>query len=223
MNAKVKVITGYVPIPGHPRSAKVYGELGEKLNGLIDVCPVRPFYDTMNNCWMTKFLNGYGVKVAPAAADNKEKNTVAYHCVQHQKFEWLLRAMEEDNAPDTFVWIDYGIYSVPGMEREPIVDFLRRIKKNDLAIPGCWTRFDQRCEAVGDFFPNWRFCGGVMVIPRRDIPMLHNAVKLMAAKRITQTQIVTWEVNTLYRVEKENILPIRWYQADHNPTLFTGY
>jgi hypothetical protein len=220
---KIKVITGYVPIPGHPRSAKTYGELGDKLNGLIDVCKVRPFYDTLNNCWMTKFLDGYPVKCAPASADNKEKNTIAYHCVQHQKFEWLLRAMEEDNEPDTFVWIDYGIYSVPGMEREPIVDFLRRIKKNDLAIPGCWTRFDPRCESVGDFFPNWRFCGGVMVVPRRDIPMLHNAIKLMAAKRITQTQIITWEVNTLYRVEKENVLPIRWYQADHNPTLFTGY
>lgn len=218
---KIRVVTGFVPILGHPRTAKEYGELGERLASLP--VSVRPFYQPLSECWLWRFVHDRSTLPTHAEADNPAKNSLAYHCVQHQKFAWLLDAMQEDLDTDVFIWIDYGIFSVPGMEREPIVEFLKRVRPNDTAIPGCWSILDPRATAGNDYTPNWRFCGGVMVVDRRDVPMLHNAVKLMACKRIAQTNNVTWEVNTLARVEQENVMKIRWYKADHDTSLFTGY
>jgi hypothetical protein len=52
---------------------------------------------------------------------------------------------------------------------------------------------------------------------------LYKAVKTAALRHIDMTKNVEWEVNTLARVEIAGQVPIRWYQADHNETLFTGY
>lgn len=218
---KVKVVTGFVPIVNHPRTAAEYGKLGERLGELP--VHIHPFYQRVEDTWLWKFVSTLPFRVTHAEADNPLKNTLAYHCVQHQKFQWLIDAMEQDSDSDVFVWIDYGIYSVPGLEREPIVEFLARVKRNDLAIPGCWSKFDNRVIHPNDDQPNWRFCGGVMVVDRRDIPMLYNAVKLMACQRIMQTHKATFEVNTLARVDMQGVMNIRWYKADHDNSLFTGY
>lgn len=218
-----QVVTGYVPIPGHPREAAMYGELGEKIFKPLAGAGVqiRPFYETLDMCWMHKYVSRFKVAPTHSAGDNGAKNTLAYHCVQHQKFAWLLKAAIQDPKPDMYVWIDYGIGHVPGVDEHVIWDFLQAIKSGDLAIPGCWPK---DTAVLNDYMPCWRFCGGVLVVPRKMVHKLYKAVKGTALDHINRTKNVTWEVNTLAEAEKEGRLPkFRWYQADHNETLFTAY
>jgi hypothetical protein len=44
----------------------------------------------------------------------------------------------------------------------------------------------------------------------------------VALRQIEATKNVEWEVNTLARLEQTGLVPMSWYQADHNQTLFTG-
>jgi hypothetical protein len=52
---------------------------------------------------------------------------------------------------------------------------------------------------------------------------LKNLIQAIALLHINVTKNVTWEVNTLARAEQTGKLPIRWYAADHNETMFTNY
>jgi hypothetical protein len=214
---KCKIITGYVPIVGHPRNAQTYGDLGEKL-AEIRACPVKAYYNQISQCWMHPFVDRLKFKPTHSQGDNPEKNSLHYHMVQHQKTEWLFHASLEDKEPDVFVWIDYGVFHLPGVTKDVIEDFISRLAKDDLAIPGCWER-----RKVSDDSPCWRFCGSVLVCPRPLTQSLDWFVKKEAKRRLLLTKNISWEVNTWARVEKFSPLPIRWYSADHNETLFTNY
>lgn len=213
---KLKVVTGYIPIAGHPRTAAEYGALGEKLIGLK--APVRPNYGVVTATWLYSLIEKLPFQPIWSVADNPAKNTLAYHCVQHEKFQWLYNAMKEDPDTDTFIWLDYGICSVPGVTVSVINEFLERVKRNDTAIPGCWP-----VGNVDDRNPCWRFCGGLLVLDRRDIQPLKNLIQAIALLHISTTKNVTWEVNTLARAEQTGKIPIRWYAADHNQTMFENY
>lgn len=213
---KVKVVTGYIPIAGHPRSAAEYGALGEKLRELK--APVQPFYGAITSTWMYDMIKALPFGPTWSVADNPEKNTLAYHCANHQKFQWLFDATKLDNDADTFVWVDYGICHVPGVTPGVINACLEKVQKADFAIPGCWPRGDIR-----DDIPCWRFCGGLLVVPRTFVQPLKNLMQAIALLHVNVTKNVTWEVNTLARLEQTDKLPLRWYAADHNETMFTNY
>ncbi len=220
-----QVVTGYVPINNHPRTAAQYGELGEKIFGPLAGAGVNimRFMERVDETWLHKYVARYKVTPTHSAGDNGRKNTLAYHCVQHQKFGWLLKAAIRNPEADTFVWIDYGIGHVPGVNEHVIWDFLEKVKKRpgDFAIPGCWEK-DQ--AIINDFFPCWRFCGGTMVVPRLALHKFFKAVKGTALDHVNKTKNVTWEVNTLAEAEKlGRLTKFRWYKADHNETMFTGY
>jgi len=218
----VKVVTGYVPIPHHPRSVAEYGALGERLgNAVSPVAPLKAYYTAVEQCWLFKAT--HNKKVTHSEGDNAAKNTLAYHCANHQKTDWL--AMESFDAAkniEVLVWIDYGIFSVPGITDKIIQEFLSRVAQaddQDIHIPGCWgTDY-----SISDDTPCWRFCGGVMIVPRSQAPLLDKENKIKTLKNIQRTKNVTWEVNDLARLERYTHLPIKWYQADHNETLFTGF
>ena len=216
---KLKVVTGYVPIPRHPRPSSWYGAHGEKFKELALV-PVHPFYNRLEECWLKRFLDTLPFKVTHSEGDNPAKNTLAYHIVQHQKFNWLVHASFADPQPDVFVWMDYGIFgSIPGVTATVILDFLDRVRADDFAVPGCWPfRPD-----IPDEFPSWRFCGGLMIVPREYIQRLFHAVRYNTRGHIDLTRNVSWEVNTLARIERDADLPFRWYLADHDGSMFGNY
>lgn len=221
----VQVVTGYIPIKGHPRTAEEYGKLGEKIFIPLVTAGVncKRYMEPLESCWLHKYVSRAKQQPAPSVGDNAAKNTLAYHIVQHQKFAWLLKAAIEDPRPDTYVWLDYGIGHVPGVDPVVIGDFLDKVvaSTDDVVhIPGCWPK---DAEKVHMGYPCWRFCGGVMVVPRRRVHRLYKAVKTAALRHIDLTKNVEWEVNTLARVELANTVPIRWYRADHNETMFTAY
>jgi hypothetical protein len=141
--------------------------------------------------------------------------------VQHQKFAWLLKSAILTPQYETYVWLDYGIGHVPGVTVPVIHDFLDQVRPDDLAIPGCWEK-DQ--AVLTEFFPCWRFCGGVMVVPRNRVHKLYKAVKRTVYEHMEAKRNAYWEVNTLAEAEQRGLLPpTRWYYADHNETMFTNY
>lgn len=221
----VQVVTGYVPIVDHPRTAAEYGQLGQDMFVPLVTAGVnvKRYMEPIELCWLHKYVDRFKEKPTPSVADNPAKNTLAYHIVQHQKFAWLLKAAIEDPRPDTFVWLDYGVGHVPGVTPDVVWDFLEEVKKDPgdkISIPGCWEKDPDKVDFR---YPCWRFCGGVFVAPRQKIHRLYKQVKTAALKHIDLTKNVEWEVNTLARVELANQTPIRWYKADHNETMFTGY
>ena len=221
---KVRVVTAYVPIPGHPRSAAEYGALGEKFGELP--FPVKPFYHQIEKCWLHKFLweQERPDKITHSEGDNPAKNSLNYHIVQHNKFEWLGAATAIDNESDTFVWMDYGIMHQPGVTVAVIEKFLRRVwidpVDDVVTIPGCWP---VNYENYGDDNPNWRFCGSLFIVPRHLIKPLALEFRDITTRRIFKTHNVTWEINDLARLERKGKVPIRWYQADHNQSMFDNY
>lgn len=218
--AKVKVITGYVPIKDHPRTPQEYGELGDKLAKIRSV-PVKAFYGLPNSCWLTNLAWELGITDV-AVGDNPAKNTMAYHAVNHQKIEWLALAAEQDLDADVFVWIDYGIFHVPGVTVEVVEDFLRRVANDPLmsiSIPGCPGYTGE----INDEQPWWHFCGGLMVVPRQFCSLFAHEFRTATMQNMMKTKKVTWEVNDLARLARTGRLPFRWYEADHNETMFTNY
>src|ERR1700684_2568495 len=125
---KLKVVTGYIPIAGHPRSVAEYGAAGEQLRELK--APVHPFYGVVTSTWLYKLIEALPFQPVWAVADNPQKNTLAFHCTQYEKFNWLYQASQMDQDADTFIWIDYGIIGhVPGVTPGVINAFLERVRK----------------------------------------------------------------------------------------------
>lgn len=213
---RAKLVTAYVPIPNHPRTAAEYGALGEKLSGV----PVRKkcFYDQLQNLWMSKFINKLPFTPRSSVHDNPEKNTLAYHCVQHQKTSWLVQAADEDPEADVLVWVDYGIFRLPGITNKVIYEFMEKVDDQAIYVPGCWDK----PAAIEAAYPCWRFCGSVLAVPRRYVDKLDFDCRVAARQHIGLTKNVEWEVNTWARVEKKTKQPFHWYKADHNESMFTG-
>jgi hypothetical protein len=212
-------VTGYIPIQGHPRTAAEYGELGELFAKISGDFYVQPFYETIGETWLAKTIQNSGVDVSHSVADNPKKNTLAYHCVQHQKFGWLVKAAVANPLAEIFVWMDYGIAHVPGVTVDVVNAFMADVRPDDFAIPGCWPRDGLM---ISDHWPCWRFCGGLIVIPKRLVWPVYKGIKKQVETHIKATGNVEWEVNTLARAEP-SLPPIRWYQADHDETMFENY
>ena len=210
---KTKLVTAYVPIPNHPRTAAEYGELGERLSGV----PVRKkaFYMKVEDTWMAKFVQDLKYMPHISEGDNPHKNSLAYHCVNHMKTSWLVQAADEDPEADVLVWVDYGIFRLPGVVNQAIYEFMEKLDDKAIYAPGCWD-----VGPIESALPCWRFCGSVLAVPRRYVDQLDFAVRATARQHIVRTKNVEWEVNTWARVEAQHKLPFHWYKADHNVTLF---
>ena len=90
--AKVKVVTGFVQIPNHPRKEEIYVDLGNRLKSATGVRPIKAFYYDVKDLWLTQFIERLPPMEPPlrwAQADNPAKNSLEWHAVQHQKIEWL--------------------------------------------------------------------------------------------------------------------------------------
>jgi hypothetical protein len=218
----ISAVSAYVPIPNHPRSELEFDALGQQLLGLRHRMLLAR--GELDKCWLyqhlvTTFPPEH--EITHSVSDNPQKNSLAYHIVQAQKTEWLATAAHVDPVADVFAWIDYGILHVPGVTLDIIDAFLDRAdSERAIAIPGCWTKNYE----YDDAHPCWRFCGGVMVVPRRFVDPLNAAMKAEYVGWLQKTNNISWEVNVLARLEKNDPdFPVWHYRADHNKTMFTNY
>jgi hypothetical protein len=108
------------------------------------------------------------------------------------------------------------------MTGDVIKEFLGRAdKEKAIAIPGCWNKGERKYD---DEFPYWRFAGGLMTVPRRYVIPFNLAMKREYIRWFNVTGNVSFDVNTLARVEeREPDLPIWWYPANHDVSMFSSY
>jgi hypothetical protein len=221
MKRTAHVVTGFVPLPGHPRSVADYETLSAPLRAL-DV-PITIFRQPLEVCWLWEHVEHrqrHELPLAIADAGNPEKNSAAYHIVQHEKTKWLERAAAAHDDASAFVWIDYGTFSQAGVNADSIARFAERAADEDsIALPGSWDSHDP------DEWPNspsWRFLGSTIAIHRSKISHLHAAVMCTTLERLRRG-LLDWEVNTWNRIERTGFPSIRWYGADHGSSQHDHY
>ena len=156
------------------------------------------------------------------------KDSKAYMTLMCAKPEMLSRARALRPSYERYVWVDAGIRKILPEEDAAAravlagawarVDALGKERSGSILMPGCWPG---RVRGDCGFFAErvfWRFCGGFVIVPA-DLVAAFEAATLAGCKRIVEaTGKSTWEVNVWALVEGD--LPVRWYRADHDPSIF---
>jgi hypothetical protein len=146
------------------------------------------------------------------------KDTKEFFSLMNTKIEFLQKAagFTEDS---TLIWLDMGILKIAA-NKERCIEHLRALHASTfekITIPGCWSHMPA-CDVNR---VNWRFCGGLLILPRRFLSSFYDHSKNVLTDFCTlPIYKLSWETNVWsvieYCAEKENIL---WYQADHNDSM----
>jgi len=201
-------VTGYVRLDSPHRSHDHYLELGQRLFGIG--LPTVAYHQPLDSCWLARHHESHGVTVEPDG-----KDSLAYHCVQHEKTAWLTRAVQS-GKPTTLIWLDYGILHVPGVTEQLVCEFFEHVDRyppNRVTVPSIWPAD----TPIDDSQPCWICAGGVFVMPSWAAVWWHRE-----CVRTATHDRPTWEVNTWAKVARRYPEQVRLYRADHDQTILTG-
>ncbi len=148
------------------------------------------------------------------------KDTKNYMGIINAKTELVLRAMRLPDKPKTthYGWIDFGISHITSTPKECLAAFKAQCQKLSsplLAIPGIWPLGFGNLDVQ----VIWRFCGGLFVGDRDSVRRFCLLSQDLFARTIKETGVVSWEVNTWARLERQYGWRPDWYQSDHNKTM----
>jgi hypothetical protein len=170
---------------------------------------------------------------------NTSKDTREYLSLMNTKIGFIQKAAEYSDD-DTFIWIDFGILKII-KDTDAFIHKLRFLEEkhfleksvskkyfleenainteNNIVIPGCWG-FNTPHDINSI---NWRFCGGVIFMPRVHIQTFYDYSKQVITELCTQHKL-TWEVNVWNIIESRYLKSIiTWYSADHNDTILSFF
>jgi len=207
-NRSLRLVTAYVPLDCDNRSEGAYHELGRELQSLR--LPLTVFHQTLAETWLAEHYESVGCPVRSGG-----KDSLAYHCVQHEKSRWLLRAMRGWPS-ETVAWIDYGILHNPKIKPADVLAWVRAVSESPpskITAPSCQPLHASPDEAI-----NWSLCGGLIAMPARNVLWFHDKCQLYA-----KTGDPTWEVNTWAKVAIERAEMFCLYPANHDQTMFHNY
>lgn len=150
---------------------------------------------------------------------NYVKDTQEFLALMNTKIECILNAHTKTAEDETFIWIDFGILKII-KNIDMFINKLRDVnntKYNKITIPGCW-RFGTLCNPDN---VNWRFCGGVIVIPRQHVQTFFDYSKIVLTEYCQSAKYkLTWETNIWNVIESLYAKDIiQWYSADHNDSI----
>jgi hypothetical protein len=146
------------------------------------------------------------------------KDTKEFFSLMNTKIEFMKKGAALTDDP-TLIWLDMGLLKIV-TNKEKCLERLRALHASPfdkITIPGCWSHMPA-CDVNR---VNWRFCGGLLILPRRFLPSFYDHSKNVLTDFCTlPIYKLTWETNVWsvieYCAEKENIV---WYQADHNDSM----
>lgn len=229
-SAPAHIVTGYVRLDSEHRGHERYTALGQQLVdvGLPTVAYLDPaavmrsrpgllrLHAALDRCWYWQASDGAWLPDGTAG-----KDTRAFLSVQHQKTAWLADAVDYSDA-EVLLWIDFGIFHVPGIT----ADGIRRLAER--AGERCRDRVGMASIWGPPFAPvppervAWHCAGGVLAVPRNMASWLDMAVRIEAQRQIEAGQ-ATWEVNTWANVWRLHPDWFDHWHCDHNGTLLAGY
>lgn len=150
---------------------------------------------------------------------NTTKDTLEYLQLVNAKPQFIQEAAKHKKA-DCYIWVDSDLLHVT---RRPEY-FINRLEKlptslvpDKVLIPGCvgkqGVHFEQLFKS-----PIWRFCGGLLLVPKGCVDRFASAHKEQLEKCKTLNRL-TWEVNLWAIMEMEHPDLFSWYSADHNDSM----
>jgi hypothetical protein len=235
------IVTGYVPLPGHPKSER-YLELGQRLldtglpiraylgSEVLHQLDIKPTVDAspfdLADCWLWKHIKEMNPNVPPT--DNPTKDTASFHMLQLQKARWAAYSVL-GGAP-LAIWVDFGILHVPGITEDIIKQFYDRVclalYRGSLALdvinmPSIWGLYSD--SIVDHDRPNWYCAGGLFTLPRNLGRWFSKEVERRTLKHLCATNCLTWEVNIWAELMRDNPELFAGWRCDHNETMFTGF
>jgi hypothetical protein len=145
------------------------------------------------------------------ASYNPQKNTLDYLIIQNSKLELISKALNISDA-DRFAWIDSGITHILKKPEKTLtkLNLITHLEEG-IIIPGCWDP-GNRLDDI-----NWRFCGGFFTGDRKNLEEFYQQSRFAIR---TILPLATWEVNVWAWMEITMKFPFKWYQADHNDSIF---
>jgi hypothetical protein len=231
MMKKIKAIavTGFIPnaFPANHLSVEQCISLGDRLKSAIPNNIIAfDEYWTLNDCWAYPLLesnpNLMPSDINPPSDRYKEpKHAALSNIVLLQRYEWMLLAAQKYPEVDVFAWIEYTVLKQRNVTEEIIKNFISSLESkwyDEISLPGCWDK-----RPINDDHAHWRFVGSCWVCPSIHVENVAKAVKTVATLRTQLTGKISWDMNTMAFVELLNVLPIRWYLANHDETQFTNY
>jgi hypothetical protein len=216
--ARACLVTGYVRLDLPNRPHDEYAGLGARLIDAADMVDQITFGGTVDACWHWALSEGALLPVG-----NPEKDTRAFHAVQHEKTAWTAAAAERTDA-EILVWLDYGIFHVPGVTEDLVAAFLARAAergpRDRVGMASIW-------EGPPEITPvphrvAWHCAGGAFTVPRHLALPWHQAV-VDAAVRMRRRGWATWEVNDWADAWRENPGLVRAWRCDHDATLLEAW
>jgi hypothetical protein len=221
------IVTGFVPLEQNRQlTADQFRELGGRLvsavGGRVHVFDEWPIAD----CWAYHLLQENPGLMPSCPHPPQDRFTDPQHMtlsniIMLQKFEWMRLAAEAHPEAAVLAWVDYGIFKQHGVTAEVLsrfADALEQTPCEKVTLPGCRQK-----SLINDAEAHWRFLGSSWVCPRHLVPAVADAVTTVASLRAKLTGRLSWDMNTMAYVELLDMLPIHWYQADHDETQFTRY
>lgn len=223
----VALVTGYVRLNnrnrGHEEYVRLAGELLSLhrptvafLDGITPPDGVVSVPYSLRDCWMTDMAHH-----AKIPAGNHQKDTAAYHSVQHEKTRWIAEAAGMVDA-EWLVWCDIGIFHNPAIHPQHVLSLLRSVERERplrITLPSIWPLDASSPIPTGRVC--WYVAGGVAIVPRAMAADWHELVRAAAVEHYEKTGYVTWEVNTWAAAVKANPAMFSLYEADHDETMFS--
>ncbi len=223
---KVKMVTGYCPLPILNVSEARYRELGQEL---VSAVPFDQDFaefaaDTVERCWAYRYIKSMMPHPAGPVPPDRFPDEWTACCsaiVNINKTRWLTQAL--DDGTDIYVWIDYGILKQQGMLPEHVTEFLRKVetdgKRDEIVFPGLVDKADAMSWATH----HTRFCGSVLIVPRQFVVPFHAEMTRVVHAHVHGTGTLSYDVNYFAAVERNGFLPFRQYRAWWDQTQFTAY
>jgi hypothetical protein len=228
-SAPACLVTGYVRLDSGHRNHERYVALGQQLVdvGVPTIAAVDPsvvlrsrggllwLHASLERCWYWRQSDGAALPDGTAG-----KDTRSFLSVQHQKTGWLAEAARYSDA-DMLVWVDFGIFHVPGITADGVRLLVKRAETMSRDRIGMASIWGPPTAEVPPQRVAWNCAGGVLVVPRHMAAWLDMAVR-MEAKRQLNAGHTTWEVNTWANVWR---LYPEWFdhwRCDHNGTILAG-
>jgi len=228
------IVTGFVPdaFPSQHLSQDEFRDLGERLKAALGD-RLRVFGTPFEYCWAAREIlhdhNGDPLPVLPSCADvpadrfATPQDMARSNAVLLQRFEWLFDAAYQTPVPtEVLAWVEWSALKQRGVTEEVLQQFADDLERlppfRGVCAPGCWPMMP-----INDSEAHWRFVGSSFVVHRDYAFPLFAAIRDVASARAKITGKISWDMNTLAFVELLNVIPFRWYKADHDETQFTRY
>lgn len=223
---KAMAVTGFVPnaFPAKHYTPGQAEALGERLKTALAgrICAFDPW--KLEDCWAMKLVSPTTTASCSSPPTDRfvdPKHMVLSNAVLLQRYAWMAMAAVKHPDVDVFAWVEYTALKQRNVTEQVLINFVDTLEKKNfdaISLPGCWPK-----GPINDSDAHWRFCGSCVVCPSKYTGKLFSAISTVVALRTSMTDKLSWDMNTMAYVELLDVLPIRWYQADHGDTQFTNF